>query len=1216
MQRNILTALSGLFLPLAGYAMPAAGSNTYQRSYLAVARQAPATDLAAHNHMVKNTAKPITNTTADELQLVQANPVKELVIIDAAVPDKAMFYRGVKPGVDIVEIESSAAGLPQLKAILANYNNLAAVHIVSHAQAGSLQLGNSTITAETLKAEVETFAALNGAVREGGDLLLYGCDLAANKKGEELLDIIQHNTHLDVAASNDLTGNLEQGADWNLEIQRGNIDTELAFSEKALKDFSAVLATYNLLNFTYNGNTPDADVQPGNPSHCPDNSPSQSYNYGSLSSGNYIACGFMHNNGYSGTTVALANYFGGDTNAFLKTAGGLAVAQETVSGTNHIEVRRSSGTFQLTNVVAGEFPGSHTFSSVKVIGYVSGGGTIESTAITSDTAAANTFTFTSGSQLSNFVGVNLTKFRLAFVNAGGSNLTYMTLNSFDAIQDSTPPTISSVNSSTANGTYKVGDVISVQVNFSESVTVASGTPQLTLETGTTDRTINYASGSGTSTLTFNYTVQAGDTAADLDYVTINSLTLNGATIRDGASNNATLTLASPGAANSLGDNKSIVIDGVAPAVTSVTSSTANGTYKTGDTVSVQVNFSEAVTITGTPQLTLETGSTDRTIDYIGGTGTNTLTFSYTILAGDNSADLDYVATNSLALNGGTISDAAGNSATLTLASPGAANSLGASKALVVDGVAPTVASVTSSTADGTYKAGDVISIQVSFTEAVMVTGTPQLTLETGSTDRTINFASGSGSATLSFSYTVQAGDSTGDLDYIATNALALNGGSISDAATNNSTLTLASPGAAGSLGANKALVIDSVAPTVSSIAPNGAPAANAASMVFTVTFDESVSNISGDDFTLVTTDTASGAIASVSAASGSAVDVTINTISGTGTLKLNLNGASNIVDDAGNGIAAYSAGSVHNVDRDAPAAPGTPDLDAASDTGVSNTDNVTSDNTPTFTGTTEADATVTVISSLSGTLGTTTADGAGDWSFTAGVMVNGSHNITATATDAAANVSSASAALAITIDGPVTVTTNADAGADATIDGSLAVDLADGAGLSLREAFAYVAASGTVDFAVGLNGTTITLSAPLTVPAGITIDADALGTATITGSTFTLAGSLSLTNGSADRLTLGTELSGAGTLTKTSAGRVILTNTNNTGYSGDVTVTAGELWIGSDSAFSTGTLTLDGGTLGNNMASFNLDNPIVLGASGGGIQVLSAAETLTLSGNI
>ncbi|MEL4431905.1 beta strand repeat-containing protein, partial [Shewanella mangrovisoli] len=785
--------------------------------------------------------------------------------------------------------------------------------------------------------------------------------------------------------------------------------------------------------------------------------------------------------------------------------------------------------------------------------------------------------------------------------------------------DSTPPTVDSVNSSTANGTYKVGDVISVQVNFSENVNV-TGTPQLTLETGSTDRTINYTSGTGTSTLNFNYTVQAGDTSADLDYVATTSLTLNGGTIMDAASNNATLTLASPGAAGSLGANKALVIDGVVPTVTSVNSSTANGTYKVGDNISIQVNFSEVVNVTGTPQLTLETGTTDRTINYASGSGSSTLTFSYTIQSGDNSSDLDYVATTSLSLNGGTIQDAAGNNATLTLASPGAANSLGANKALVVDGVVPTVSSVNSTTPDGAYKAGDVISIQVNFSESVTVNtggGTPQLTLETGATDRAVSYASGSGSSQLTFSYTIQVGDNSPDLNYVGTNSLASNGGTIRDAAGNDATLTLATPGAANSLGANKALVVDGVAPNVTSIAPTGSPAANAASMDFAVAFDESVNNISTDDFTLVTTGTASGSIASVSATSGTSINVTVNSITGTGTLKLNLNGSTDITDAAGNGIAAYSSGTTHSADRDAPAAPSTPDLDAASDTGASNTDNITSDNTPTFTGTAEANATVTVISSISGTLGTTTVDGSGNWSYTASAMVNGIHNITATATDAANNVSSVSAALAVTIDGPVTVTTNSDAGADATIDGSLATDIADGGGLSLREALAYVAASGRVDFAAGLSGTTITLGAPLSVPSNITLDADALGTATITGSTFTPLGNLTITNGSGDSLTLESELTGVGALTKTGAGRLTLTNTNNsTSYSGGVTVMAGELSIGSDDVFSSGSLTLNGGTLTNNTASFTFDNAIVLGASGGTVQVVGAGQTLTLSGSI
>jgi uncharacterized repeat protein (TIGR02059 family) len=141
------------------------------------------------------------------------------------------------------------------------------------------------------------------------------------------------------------------------------------------------------------------------------------------------------------------------------------------------------------------------------------------------------------------------------------------LLTYSLASDLIAPTVSSVSSNKANGSYKTGDVIDVRVTFSETVTV-TGTPRITLETGATDQIVNYSSGSGTTVLIFNYTVQAGDTASDLDYVATNSLALNSGTIKDAAGNNATLTLAAPGAANSLGANKAIVIDTTAPTISS------------------------------------------------------------------------------------------------------------------------------------------------------------------------------------------------------------------------------------------------------------------------------------------------------------------------------------------------------------------------------------------------------------------------------------------------------------------------------------------------------------------------------------------------------------------------------------------------------------------------------------------------------------------------
>ncbi|MDC3046213.1 Ig-like domain-containing protein, partial [Prochlorococcus sp. AH-736-A20] len=237
-----------------------------------------------------------------------------------------------------------------------------------------------------------------------------------------------------------------------------------------------------------------------------------------------------------------------------------------------------------------------------------------------------------------------------------------------------------------------------------------------------------------------------------------------------------------------------------PTVSSVTSSTADGTYTVEDAIFISVNFSESVdvdTLSYYPYLQLDTGSISRNAGYASGSGSSTLVFKYNVQSGDAASDLDYTSTSALSLNGGTIKDSAGHNATLTLPTVGGSSSLAGSSALVIDTTAPTISGVTSSTADGSYKVGDSISISVAFSESVDVVttgGTPTLELETGSTNRTATYSSGSGSSTLVFTYTVQAGDTASDLDYASTSALSLNSGTIKDSAGYNATLTLPTVG--------------------------------------------------------------------------------------------------------------------------------------------------------------------------------------------------------------------------------------------------------------------------------------------------------------------------------------------------------------------------------------------------------------------------------------
>lgn len=116
------------------------------------------------------------------------------------------------------------------------------------------------------------------------------------------------------------------------------------------------------------------------------------------------------------------------------------------------------------------------------------------------------------------------------------------------------------------------------------------------------------------------------------------------------------------------------------------------------------------------------------------------------------------------------------------------------------------------------------------------------------------------------------------------------------------------------------------APVVLSIArltPAGA-STNAASVTWHVTFSEHVNNVETGDFTLVDVGgSISGeSVTGVSAASGTAIDVTASTGSGEGTLRLDLLAAmATITDDEGKSLAAdFTGGETYTIDRTPPVA--------------------------------------------------------------------------------------------------------------------------------------------------------------------------------------------------------------------------------------------------------------------------------------------------------
>jgi hypothetical protein len=169
------------------------------------------------------------------------------------------------------------------------------------------------------------------------------------------------------------------------------------------------------------------------------------------------------------------------------------------------------------------------------------------------------------------------------------------------MSESVKPTVLSVSSDNSSTSYSAGSNISINVEFDESVYV-TGNPRIKLEidnaTGSIDRYANYSSGNSRSVLNFIYTVVDGDNSTHLHYTSTSSLSANGGTIRDNSSNDATLTLPSPGSSGSLGDNKTIVIDARAPTALLIACAKVSGALG-GGTNCIDVNTSGRVTVQST-----------------------------------------------------------------------------------------------------------------------------------------------------------------------------------------------------------------------------------------------------------------------------------------------------------------------------------------------------------------------------------------------------------------------------------------------------------------------------------------------------------------------------------------------------------------------------------------------------------------------------------------
>jgi len=278
-------------------------------------------------------------------------------------------------------------------------------------------------------------------------------------------------------------------------------------------------------------------------------------------------------------------------------------------------------------------------------------------------------------------------------------VSYLMIDDFKFTEVIPAPVVTDANisisgASGTGGTYKIGDTVTATWNNTALGDNNSDISSVTVNFSQFGGGSAVAATNSSGTWTATYTIVSGDISGTNKNISV--------TATDSGANSTTTA-----------DTTNATVDNTIPTVSSV-SVPANGTYRAGQNLDFTVNMNEAVTVNtggGTPRLALTVGASTVYANYISGSGTSAIVFRYTVQSGE--ADSDGISVGALSLNGGTIRDAAGNNASLTL------NSVGSTTGVLVDTASPTVSSV-SVPANGTYRAGQNLDFTVNMNEAVTV----------------------------------------------------------------------------------------------------------------------------------------------------------------------------------------------------------------------------------------------------------------------------------------------------------------------------------------------------------------------------------------------------------------------------------------------------------------------------------------------------------------
>ncbi|KAB8041692.1 Ig-like domain-containing protein, partial [Janthinobacterium aquaticum] len=1068
-------------------------------------------------HAPERTATP--DRLASEAAVTAAAPTT-IVFIDASVQNSQSLLAGLKPGVEVIMLDRNSDGVQQIADALKGRHGLDSIQILSEGNNGRILLGSATLADSNIDTYRAALAGWGGALRAGGDILLFGCNVANTATGDHFVNRLAELTGADVAASTDATGAAALGGNWTLEKHTGNIEAEKALGERAMADYDGLLITGNgTADGTYDfGGTLSAELSAPNTG------------FKKLAD-KMLVSSFLAQSG---------------TSLFPQTGtfplGGTITAEFKGEGTV-----MKSFTFQDFSISAQGGTNGRIIDELRLVVKDASGNVLLDKAMTESTKNLNKTATTLSSlinggvewNVANAASISITaSFVASTASVGGyngatpANFNFLSIKmaGISSSAGGTPSNVAPtfVGTNTALPAVQNGATIDVKSVLHASDSDSGQTLSWTQSTGPSNGTVNFSAATGASgstditpggTITYTpnagyagtdtFTVQVSDgTTTATRTVTVNvapttagtpdlaAASDSGSSQTDNRTNAASLTFSGTSAAGDSTSSVQVFLDANNNGVYDSGEATASATVSNGNwTVSnlsttgladgTYTAYAIVTSAIGAVKSTVSSGLSviiDKTAP---GTPTNANALLSASDSGSSNSDgitritnptirVSLAGTNAVAgdtaellLGGAALATPATATVSATDISNGYIDVTFASGTLGADGSKTVTARVTD-------VAGNVGSAggSVSFTLDTTAPGAPSTALvltaatDSGSlaTDGRTNNTSPTFQVSLAGTNAV-AGDTielllsgaalgtpvlaTLTTSDITRGTIDLSLGSNTLGADGSKTVTarvIDVAGNIGTAGGAATIVLDTTAP--------GAPA----SIALSAGSDSGSSN--SDGITNVTTPVMRVSLTGTNAAANDTIELLLGgaamatPVRGTVSATDVSNGYIDVTITSGNlgsdgvktitarltdvaGNTGSAGGSVSfTLDTTANATPGTPVLSAASDSGRSSTDRITRINTPTITGTTVADSTVTLYDTNGSTvLGTAVANSSGAWSITTTTLADGVHQLRARSTDAAGNISLSSSTLMVTIDttapgkpGVPTLDANSDTG--------------------------------------------------------------------------------------------------------------------------------------------------------------------------------------------